>query len=70
VALVRIRLDMAQGAAQFCRRSAFDLLKGYGESYFMGKDVDFYWRKKVFSLGSVVCQSSTLVLALSVTEKR
>jgi glycosyltransferase involved in cell wall biosynthesis len=39
-----IRLNMAQGAAQFCRRSAFDLLKGYDESYFMGEDVDFYWR--------------------------
>jgi len=39
-----IRLDMAQGAAQFCRRSAFDLLSGYDESYFMGEDVDFYWR--------------------------
>jgi hypothetical protein len=35
---------MAQGAAQFCRRSAFDLLTGYDESYFMGEDVDFYWR--------------------------
>jgi glycosyltransferase involved in cell wall biosynthesis len=39
-----IRLDMAQGAAQFCRRSAFDLLKGDDELYFMGEDVDFYWR--------------------------
>jgi glycosyltransferase involved in cell wall biosynthesis len=39
-----IRLDMAQGAAQFCRRSAFDLLNGYDDSYFMGEDVDFYWR--------------------------
>ncbi|MGA2118121.1 MAG: glycosyltransferase [Bryobacteraceae bacterium] len=39
-----MRLDMAQGAAQFCRRSAFDLLKGYDESYFTGEDVDFYWR--------------------------
>jgi glycosyltransferase involved in cell wall biosynthesis len=39
-----IRLGMAQGAAQFCRRSAFDLLKGYDESYFMGEDVEFYWR--------------------------
>ena len=39
-----IRLGMAQDAAQFCRRSAFDLLKGYDESYFMGEDVDFYWR--------------------------
>ena len=32
-----IRLGMAQGAAQFCRRQAFDLLKGYDESYFMGR---------------------------------
>jgi glycosyltransferase involved in cell wall biosynthesis len=39
-----IRFDMVQGAAQFCRRSAFDALKGYDESYFMGEDVDFYWR--------------------------
>ena len=39
-----IQLKMAQGAAQFCRRSAFDLLKGYDEAYFMGEDVDFYWR--------------------------
>jgi len=39
-----IRLDMAQGAAQFCRRPAFDLLQGFDESYFMGEDVDFYWR--------------------------
>jgi len=39
-----VRLDMAQGAAQFCRRSAFDLLRGYDEAYFTGEDVDFYWR--------------------------
>ena len=39
-----IRLGMAQGAAQFCRGSAFDILKGYDDSYFMGEDVDFYWR--------------------------
>ncbi len=38
------RLGMAQGAAQFCRRPAFDILKGYDESYFMGEDVNFYWR--------------------------
>jgi len=24
--------------------NAFDILKGYDESYFMGEDVDFYWR--------------------------
>jgi hypothetical protein len=40
---------MAQGAAQFCRRSAFDLLTGYDESYFMGEDVDFYWRLQKLS---------------------
>ncbi len=39
-----IRLGMAQGAAQFCRKSAFTLLGGYDESQFMGEDVDFYWR--------------------------
>jgi hypothetical protein len=35
---------MAQGAAQFCRKSAFSILNGYGELQFMGEDVDFYWR--------------------------
>ena len=39
-----IRLGMAQGAAQFCRKSAFRTLNGYDESQFMGEDVDFYWR--------------------------
>lgn len=38
------RLGMAQGAAQFCRASAFRELNGYDESQFMGEDVDFYWR--------------------------
>ena len=38
------RLGMAQGAAQFCRKSAFIVLNGYDESQFMGEDVDFYWR--------------------------
>jgi glycosyltransferase involved in cell wall biosynthesis len=41
---VGISLGMAQGAAQFCRKSAFTLLSGYDESQFMGEDVDFYWR--------------------------
>jgi glycosyltransferase involved in cell wall biosynthesis len=35
---------MAQGAAQFCRREAFDRLQGYDESLYMGEDVDFFWR--------------------------
>jgi len=39
-----IRLGMAQGAAQFCRKSAFSRVNGYDESQFMGEDVDFYWR--------------------------
>ena len=43
-----IQSGMAQGAAQFCRRSAFDLLNGYDESYFMGEDVDFYRRLRKF----------------------
>lgn len=35
---------MAQGACQFCRRSVFQELGGYDESWYMGEDVDFYWR--------------------------
>jgi glycosyltransferase involved in cell wall biosynthesis len=41
---IGIKLGMAQGAAQFCRKSAFKILNGYDESQFMGEDVDFYWR--------------------------
>lgn len=37
-------LGMAQGATQFCRRDAFMELKGYDETFYMGEDVDFYWR--------------------------
>ena len=36
-----IRLGMAQGAAQFCRKSAFTLPSGYDEAQFMGEEVDF-----------------------------
>jgi len=43
---VGLALGMAQGAAQFCRRDAFDALGGYDEDLFMGEDVDFYWRMK------------------------
>lgn len=42
-------LGMTQGAAQFCRSSAFSALNGYDESQFMGEDVDFYWRLKKLS---------------------
>jgi glycosyltransferase involved in cell wall biosynthesis len=41
---IGFKLGMAQGAAQFCRASAFRVLNGYDESQFMGEDVDFYWR--------------------------
>jgi glycosyltransferase involved in cell wall biosynthesis len=35
---------MAQGAAQFCRRSVFERLGGYDSGIFMGEDIEFYWR--------------------------
>jgi len=37
---------MAQGACQFCRKSVFKKLGGYDETWYMGEDVDFYWRLK------------------------
>ncbi len=37
---------MAQGACQFCRKSIFKELGGYDEKWYMGEDVDFYWRLK------------------------
>lgn len=43
------KLGMAQGAAQFCRASAFRVLNGYDEAQFMGEDVDFYWRLRELS---------------------
>ena len=36
--------NMAQGAAQFCRKPVFEELKGYDPTIFMGEDVEFYWR--------------------------
>lgn len=36
--------NMKQGAAQFCRRTAFDELGGFDEAIFLGEDVEFYWR--------------------------
>ena len=35
---------MAQGAAQFCRKSVFEKLEGYDPTIFMGEDIEFYWR--------------------------
>jgi len=45
---IGVKLGMAQGPAQFCRRSAFSILNGYDESQFMGEDVDFYWHLRKF----------------------
>ena len=39
-------LGMAQGACQFCQKSLFQELGGYDETWYMGEDVDFYWRLK------------------------
>jgi len=44
--VVGLTLGMARGAAQFCRRDAFETLGGYDEQLYMGEDVDFYWRLK------------------------
>lgn len=41
---IGVRMGMAQGAAQFVRRSAYLDLGGFDETQFMGEDVDFYWR--------------------------
>jgi hypothetical protein len=43
---VGVTFGMAQGAAQFCCREAFEALGGYDERLFMGEDVDFYWRMR------------------------
>ena len=44
--VVGLCLRVGQGAAQFCRRSAFDALGGYDERLHMGEDVRFYQRLK------------------------
>ncbi|MDQ3219579.1 MAG: glycosyltransferase [Acidobacteriota bacterium] len=41
--------NMKQGAAQFCRKTAFKELSGYDESIFMGEDIEFYWRLSKFA---------------------
>lgn len=41
--------NMAQGAAQFCRRPVFAKLDGYDATIFMGEDVEFYWRLSKFA---------------------
>lgn len=41
--------NMAQGAAQFCRKSVFEGLGGYDQTIFLGEDVEFYWRLSGFA---------------------
>jgi glycosyltransferase involved in cell wall biosynthesis len=41
--------NMAQGAAQFCRKCVFEELDGYDPTIFMGEDVEFYWRLSKFA---------------------
>ena len=41
--------NMKQGAAQFCRKSAFEALGGYDQTIFVGEDVEFYWRLSKFA---------------------
>jgi glycosyltransferase involved in cell wall biosynthesis len=41
--------NMAQGAAQFCRKFVFEELGGYDRTIFMGEDVEFYWRLSKFA---------------------
>ena len=40
---------LAQGAVQFCTRDAFESVRGYDESLWMGEDVDFYRRLEKFA---------------------
>jgi len=40
---------MAQGACQFCRRDVFFELGGYGETLYVGEDIDFYWRLRTLA---------------------
>ncbi len=44
--VIGLCLRVGQGAAQFCRRSAFDALGGYDERFYVGEDVRFYQRLK------------------------
>ena len=37
---------MAQGATQFCRKTAFDEVGGYDEKAWIGEDADFFWAVK------------------------
>jgi glycosyltransferase involved in cell wall biosynthesis len=47
--------NMAQGAAQFCRKSVFEELDGYDETIYMGEDIEFYWRLSKFAKRNKKC---------------
>lgn len=42
-------VNAKQGATQFCRRSAFNQIKGFDENIFVGEDIEFYWRLSKFA---------------------
>ena len=42
-------LNMRQGAAQFCRRRAFEDIGGYDGTIFVGEDIEFHWRLSKFA---------------------
>ena len=37
---------IAQGATQFCRKTAFEEVGGYDEKAWIGEDADFFWALK------------------------
>lgn len=47
--LLSRRMELVQGATQFCRRSAFDEVGGYDEQAWIGEDVDFYRSLRSFA---------------------
>lgn len=44
--LIGLLCGTAQGACQFCRKDLFLELRGYDETWYMGEDLDFFWRLK------------------------
>ncbi|MDE2837758.1 MAG: glycosyltransferase [Chloroflexota bacterium] len=47
--LLARRMDLVQGATQFCRREVFEAVGGYDEQAWIGEDVDFYRSLKRFA---------------------
>ena len=47
--LLARRMDLVQGATQFCRRDVFERVGGYSEQTWIGEDVDFYRSLKRFA---------------------